>query len=547
MNLRKRLLEYATRAGVDQRLLDAVNSPNYEDLDVDKRIREYELSEADANGFVLLPAVEGGNDAMFLYAVLAHAFETRGYKPLLIECYKDLDLCIRKQPQRVGGDSLATCALCKQQGTSILSKFGVKPIKIADALPDSYSHPDLPDETGSVTYRGVDVGQFAKSSACKFLRTGEIDYRDDHQRSVYDRMLRSALVLVDTSFEIFESHDIKAVLGHHPAYLYGGIFLDVAMKYDTPSYSFNPGYDDGTLMFGNYANRASIHTFTDQVLLNRVLEQPLTESELAAVEAKMADRKAGSGVRIDYAPDDASSLERGDDTTLVAMFTNLIWDASLESVDVVFSDPRKWITTTIETLRHAEDTTLVIKTHPAEDIIGTNDSIYAWLQREYDTTPPNVRLLPPDTDVSPYDLFADIDAGIVYNSTVGLEMAFEGIPVVVAGDTHYRSQGFTVDPSNTREYVDTLSELERLEMTDEQQIQAYRYFNFFFEAKQIEFPLYENRDESFGLRLDAVSHEDIAPGNEHFDTIVKKSVAGEPIVTTDSKLVTGSNREGPQA
>ena len=52
-----------------------------------------------------------------------------------------------------------------------------------------------------------------------------------------------------------------------------------------------------------------------------------------------------------------------------------------------------------------------------------------------------------------YELMESADFGLVYTSTTGLEMALRGKPVIVAGQTHYRDRGFTVDVSNREEFV----------------------------------------------------------------------------------------------
>ena len=55
-------------------------------------------------------------------------------------------------------------------------------------------------------------------------------------------------------------------------------------------------------------------------------------------------------------------------------------------------------------------------------------------------------MIAPTEKVNTYDLIAAADVGLVYTTTVGLEMAMCGIPVIVVGDTHYRERGFTNDP-----------------------------------------------------------------------------------------------------
>ena len=46
---------------------------------------------------------------------------------------------------------------------------------------------------------------------------------------------------------------------------------------------------------------------------------------------------------------------------------------------------------------------------------------------------------------SSYPLMAASDAVLVFTSTTGLEAAVRGTPVIVAGRTHYRGRGFTID------------------------------------------------------------------------------------------------------
>jgi lipid A disaccharide synthetase len=60
--------------------------------------------------------------------------------------------------------------------------------------------------------------------------------------------------------------------------------------------------------------------------------------------------------------------------------------------------------------------------------------------------PEYIRVISPEEKTNTYDLIAAADLGLVYTTTVGLEIAMSGVPVIVAGETHYRNKGFTLDP-----------------------------------------------------------------------------------------------------
>jgi hypothetical protein len=80
----------------------------------------------------------------------------------------------------------------------------------------------------------------------------------------------------------------------------------------------------------------------------------------------------------------------------------------------------------------------------------------------------------------------------VYTTTVGLEMALKGIPVVVAGQTHYRGRGFTYDPDSWVDYFKILGRIledpHRYRLDKEKIDFAWRYAYHFFFTFPLPFP-----------------------------------------------------------
>lgn len=525
---KRAVLRLAARAGHAQTLIDgyyALGEDPY-DLEVDDRIREYELPAGRREGWVLMPVTEGGLHLnSFIFAVLAHGFRTRGYEPLFVLCHDDLELCIRKHRFP---DDASTCAQCIHAGTTFLDEFGLEYVTLSELLP-SYDPPTLEEGRGQSTYRGIDVGTYARASTRKFLQKFTIDYEDEYERSVYRRMLRSSLHLVDAANAALDLNEFEAVLAHQPAYLYGGIYLDVAVQRGTPGVSVGRGWEDQKLLFGYASNRNAMPQFEDRAFVRSELDRPLTPSERERVDEIMATRRDGSGMLIDYVGSARDSVSMEEQTHAVGLFTNLMWDASLESATPLFTNPYTWILSTIEYLAGGEDVELVVKTHPAEAVIGTSRGVMSFIESNYDTLPGNVRLLPPDTDVNPYELIEELDVGLVWNSTIGLEMAYYGIPVVLAGDTHYRGLGFTEDPSNVREYFRLLDSPGELSMDDKKHDRATRYAHFLFTRKSVDFPYYESNPDDLGGQGVPVRHEEIA-NDSILDFVVDAVVEGEPVV-----------------
>ena len=63
--------------------------------------------------------------------------------------------------------------------------------------------------------------------------------------------------------------------------------------------------------------------------------------------------------------------------------------------------------------------------------------------------PEHIHLIKPKDKVNTYDIVEITEIGLVYTTTVGMEMAMSGIPAIVVGNTHYRGRGFTFDRNPT--------------------------------------------------------------------------------------------------
>lgn len=523
-DLRKRALEAAHAVGAGRPLVslyDAVS--DLTDYDVDRSVAAYD-GPADPEGTVLFPLMQGDTGNAYRYCILAHAFRCRGYRPVVVLCDAHLDACMRK----ADWDHEAVCDLCEYRGEAVTDAFGLDPVYLSDLVDESaVPSPPVDAAPADVTFHDIPVGEFALASTRKFLKQYHVDRTDAYEGAVYRRLLDTAHRLVLAVERLLDRHDVVAAVSSNPKYVYGGLPLEVAHANGANAVSHMRGFSDGTVVFGDVSNRSSLPAYTDADLLERVVETPLSDDERTAIEEVMERRFAGVESRNDY-----MSMASGEtieaEGTLVGMFTNLIWDASLEVEEAPYPDVFDWVNETVELLGGRDDLSLVVKLHPSERLFGTQESVGDWID-DRRPLPDNVDVLPPDTDVNTYRLLDDLDVGVVYNSTVGLEMAYKGGPVVVGGDTHYRHLGFTHDVETPAEYRDLLADVEDLEATPEMRTRARRYAHFLYCRKQVPFPFYETTET--GTRLLPVSHEDVAPGTEPFDTIVERTLSGDPIYT----------------
>ena len=146
----------------------------------------------------------------------------------------------------------------------------------------------------------------------------------------------------------------------------------------------------------------------------------------------------------------------------------------------LFDSVINFVLQTIEIVKDRKDTHLYIKTHPGEkfDSAPSLKTIEDFIYEKYDKLPDNITLILPKHKISPYDLFPYVDLGLVYNSTIGLEMLLCGIPIVITAKSPYGRLGFAHEPSTIEEYKKILSGEIPTIIHNKDDVEMFAYFYF---------------------------------------------------------------------
>jgi capsule polysaccharide export protein KpsC/LpsZ len=210
-----------------------------------------------------------------------------------------------------------------------------------------------------------------------------------------------------------------------------------------------------------------------------------------------------------------------------AIFPNVAWDSSLLNAHKAFKDVYEWVSYTINLLKQKPEYQLLVKIHPSEAYVAkSKNTVSDYILHTASPLTSNIQIIPPDTTISPYALFSCIDMGLVYNGTIGLEMALQGIPVIVAGITHYGRKGFTYDVSTKKEYKEIIfSDLPRLAQAAIQKARTYAYYYFIKGFFPYDF-LYRKNFLNVGWNIDSIKA--FAPGKSRsLDRICEYILKGE--------------------
>jgi hypothetical protein len=273
-----------------------------------------------------------------------------------------------------------------------------------------------------------------------------------------------------------------------------GVIYQLGRQLDIPvvTYEFNDQKEQIWLA----QNDEIMHQNTDQLWQMRA-SQPLTPEQRTQIEtlesARQNGRSFGKSDRLwqNASSAGSSSVRTGlglDDRPLVLLATNVLGDSLTLGRNLISPSMSDWITRTVQFFaRHAE-VQFVIRIHPGEQLTH-GPSMLNVIRAALPEIPAHIHLVRPEEKVNTYDLIEMTSLGLVYTTTTGLEMAMQGIPVIVAGETHYRNAGFCLAPRNWDEYIQlletTLADLPNRRLSAEQIELAWNYaWRFFFEFPQ---------------------------------------------------------------
>jgi len=289
----------------------------------------------------------------------------------------------------------------------------------------------------------------------------------------------------------FQSNRPDVVIVPNGNILEFGVIFEVARYLKIPVVTYEFGDQKQRIWL---AQNAKVMRQETNDLWEAYKDKPLSGEEEKKIQALFEARKKASviknfsrlwqnvpaeGVR------EARSKLGLDDRPVVLLATNVLGDSLTLGRQIFSQTMQEWIERTVQYFAGRSDVQLVIRIHPGE-VLTHGVSMVDVVDNVLPSLPENIHLIRPEEKVNTYDLIAAANVGLVYTTTVGLEMAMSGIPVLVSGDTHYRERGFTYDPPSWLKYFKTLGTIlinpSEYRLSEQQVRLAWAYaYRFFFD------------------------------------------------------------------
>lgn len=447
-----------------------------------------------------------GTSLFYFDAVFGYAFKKLGAEVKMLYCDGVLDSC--------DGDTVfyhqkAQCWFCRTFGSLVKKCLsGLDCISYKDYISNSEIQEIKEkvaclgsEELLNYHYLGVNVGSHAKASAIRYFLFGRLDLNDSRQLKMLREKLAYAMIAVKVAKNIIEREKPDKLFLLHGIYSTWGPFVDYfrLKSLDTIVY-INITSRFGHFIFrrNSKANEIDIRENWlkfSQLPLKEIEKKQLKDYLTKRFQGKIADQKLyAENFDIKNKKEQIlSSLSKNKYAWRYIIYPNLAWDSAVEGqISKLFNDNFDWIDTTVEFCKKKKDCQLIIKPHPAELVWEKSSKpVNQYLQEKHSPLPDNITVLPPAAPVNAYDLVTENSVALIFNGTLGLELATLGIPVLVVADVvHYKNAGVSYDIESLEEYLNLLENPARLvsfARAKKELAEKYAYFYFFKSMIRIPF------------------------------------------------------------
>ena len=414
---------------------------------------------------VLFMSWRGWSSHLAIETVLAHAVLRRGGAPIFAYCGGRLPIC-DVMPVNVAPPM--PCHSCREYASGAIRAAGFESVALHDVL-DVAAAVGIARRSvaGLTTVRafeafedqGLALGRLVRISVAWFLSRGTL--LDTPQTlKAYRSFLVSGIVVARGLRNIMSRTAPQRVFMLNGTFFAESIMIALCDQQGIPFGTYEKGFIHDAVVMTPGAAAARLEV--PGAAWASAREMPLTDSESEAIDTYLGDRRTGGGslnnfwrVRVEDVDRIRRELRLDPARRLAVMFCNILWDSAVMERDLAFSSMGAWVTQGIRWAATHPEIDLVVRIHPAEIQLRNHPTLERMADHihvQVPTLPPNVRVIEADDPISSYILMDIATIGLVYTSTVGLELAARGVPVVVAAETHYRHRGFTVDPDTVDAY-----------------------------------------------------------------------------------------------
>ena len=364
-------------------------------------------------------------------------------------------------------------------------------------------------------WNDINLGEFAKRNHSHYFK-GDINPEGDFE-DIYRKAFEAACLIEISMSKILKKYHDYDLVTANGKFIQSGIPVELAKNSGKSFYTyevFNQG--NGVIVD---KNRCSLEQGMDDVW-----------SELKKTELNQEDLKKlyhsfdlqQKSISLDHDLWDENRIDDEDEITtilgldltkkIIACYPNVYWDSVHMGISSVSTDLTQWLVDMISFASSNREIQLIIRTHPGElrvaDIIKSKFTMVDTINEAFKKIPSNVFVIEPDSNISSYSVAKIADANLVWNGTIGQELALRGIKPVVVANAYYANKGFTSDFLDFEELTNYLLEIKRKPRLNEEEKRLAEIFSY-----NVRFNRKFNAPFYLGTRCHLFNYSKLSQGN----------------------------------
>lgn len=474
---------------------------------------------------VLIFAPEAALTAHFVgLCILARTLMLLGHKVKVVRCFNSMKRCMAMDAadfpyQASSLKGLSFCLGCLAQSLRIAAFYGIDAVSLDEFMSDDVimrarqATAKLPKDIRTFEYDGVPFGKISMAGLALTSKATLDETVDSELRAKWVANIETAVLVYIAFGEIVEKIDVSRMI-YFNDYPINMVVRVVAEKCKAPcftiSYASHKNVDRSRYVFfpihtrGRYFHQRDVWPQWRDVALNGERISTLTDD--------IIHRVRGIGSHI-YSPAktltdirDALGIPYG--KKIVAAYTSSLDEivagfTTSEAVGYRIQPPKQpfgenledfqmcWLRALVSYVEAREDVFLVVRIHPREGAVKGETAVsqrLGQLKAEFGGALANCRFIWPEDQVSSFDLGEVADLVLVSWSTIGVEMARLGVPVLSAtyGISPFPNDEFLAFADTESEYFAKLEAMLALPPSNESMKLAYRWTNLFYHGNALD-------------------------------------------------------------
>ena len=372
-------------------------------------------------------------------------------------------------------------------------------------------------------FEGRPIANWISSSVHTHFRSNKIDLSNTEHERVFRSYLAGGILASTLINRMYRDIKPDCMLLFNGRMSYTKVALELALEQKIEVLVHERGFLKNTISI--FKNTDCLSTKIFKELWNEWGTVPLLQSQIDFVADWISNFSKGknlswrSFVSQTSAADYTHFIKKFKDRKIWCLFPSSTDEmASTDDFYGVYTNQNDWIEQTVEFVRKSLGVALIIRCHPnmgSKTSEALNRDELDYFESLKSRLPDNVFIILSDTPVNSYDLLESCDLGLVFISTMSIEMACRGIPVIAGGLPGWANAPMIQKISSPESYDAMLLDAEKNPPSKDELLElakgAYRLAYAYSQRGQIRMPIYKMPDPYKAFLL-VNSTEDFKPG-----------------------------------